>query len=84
MQNLLAFSKELWAMKVLPGFKRGSCLSPFVVVAVVVVIVVVDAVEGRATMVLETEINLAVLEVALDAREMGRFSGETNSGFLGW
>jgi hypothetical protein len=49
-------------MKVLPGFKRGSGLSPFVVV---------DTVEGRATMVLETEIGLAVLEVALDAREMG-------------
>jgi hypothetical protein len=84
MQNLLAFSKELWAMKVLPGFKRGSGSGPFVVVAVVVVIVVVDAVDGRATMVLETEIDLAVLEVALDAREMGHFSGETNLGFLGW
>ena len=84
MQILLDFSKALWAMKVLPGCKRGSGFGPFVVVAVVVVIVVVDAVEGRATMALETEIDLAVLEVALDAREMGHFSGETNSGFLGW
>jgi hypothetical protein len=84
MQNLLAFSKALWAMKVLSGFKRGSGLSPFVVVAVVVVIAVFDAVEGRATIALETEIDLAVSEVALDAREMGHFSGETNSRFLGW
>ena len=82
MHIMLVFSKALWAMNVLPGFKRGSGFGVFVTVSVVVVVVV--AVEGRAATALDTEMDLAVLEVALDAREMERFSGEMNPGFLGW
>lgn len=98
MQILLVFSKALWAMKLFPGFKRGSGLGvafvfvlvgisvvvAVVVAVVVVVVVVVVPVDRRGTMALETEIDLAVLEVAVDAREMGRLSGVMNSGFLGW
>lgn len=59
----LFFSKARWAMKILPGLRRGS--GEFVVFVVVVV-----EVEGRVMMALD--VDLAVFEVVLEARESGR------------
>lgn len=49
---------------------------------VVVVVVAVVAVEGRVMMALE--VDFAVFEVVLEARERGRLSKGRNWGLLGW
>jgi len=81
MQILLFFGAARWAMKTLPAVKRWSGFEVFAVVAEVAVVL---AVEGRGTMAFELVMDLAVLEVALEARERGRWSGGMKPEFLGW
>ena len=86
MHILLVFPEPLWAMNVLPGCNRGSGFGvAFVAVAVsvVVFVVLVVPVEGRATMALDEEMDLAVFKVAVEERETARFSGEMKPGFFG-